>query len=540
MGVVSTEALTYCNYNLLRVFIHSCFRNKMLKPLKGKNLEVLDWGCLEYGEAFSRQRSLVDESISGFAPDRLVFVEHPPVVTIGRSGGKEDLRVSKELLHSRGVSFFRTDRGGMATFHGPGQMIAYPIVKLKEKDLHLYLKRVLNAVATLLRSYGLVPEFKKGEPGMWVNSSKIASVGIAVKKWVTYHGVALNVNTDLEAFDLIVPCGHSDEKMTSMKQELGLSLDIAEVQRHFVKAFARSFGYDKPYAIHQKLSKHPDWLIQKAPDIKAIESMEKALHKLKVATVCQSAHCPNLGECFALGTATFMILGTKCTRRCRFCAVDKDNPQEIDPKEPERVALAVQGLGLKYVVITSVTRDDLQDGGGSQFIKTIEHIRNISKPIRVEVLIPDFKGSLQALKQVCEARPDVLNHNIETVPRLYPFIRPGAEYRRSLGILEYAARQGLNVKSGLMLGLGETKKEIIQTLKDLKLVGCMYLTLGQYLAPSEKHFPVVRFVPPEEFDELAETARLIGFSGVAAGPLVRSSYRADQMFETGQGISKVA
>ncbi len=527
-------------HSLYSVFAPSCFRDKMLKPLKGKNLEVLDWGCLEYGEAFSRQRSLVDESILGFAPDRLVFVEHPPVVTIGRSGSPVDLKVSEETLRKRGISLYQSNRGGMATFHGPDQLVAYPIIKLKEKDLHLYLKRLLNAVATLLRSYGLVPEFKKGEPGIWVNSSKITSVGIAVRKWVTYHGVALNVNTDLEAFNMIVPCGHREEKMTSMERELGFSLNMTEVKKKFTEAFGKAFGYDNICNAPKGPFKHPDWLIHKAPDAGAIESMEKALQKLQLATVCQSAQCPNLGECFARGTATFMILGTKCTRRCRFCAVDKGFPKEVDKKEPERVARAVQLLGLKYTVITSVTRDDLPDGGGSQFIRTIEQIRMMCPGVGIEVLIPDFRGLLQPLKQVCEACPDVLNHNIETVPRLYSFIRPIAKYRRSLGVLEYAARQGLNVKSGLMLGLGETKKEIIQTLKDLKLAGCMYLTLGQYLAPSGNHFPVVRFVPPEEFEELAETARLIGFSGVAAGPLVRSSYRADQMFETGQGMSKVA
>jgi len=527
-------------HSLFRVFVPSYFRDKMLQNFKTENLEVLDWGCLEYGEAFLRQKALVRELISGYAPDRLVFVEHPPVVTIGRSGSREDLRVSKELLHSMGVSFFRTDRGGMATFHGPGQLVAYPIIKLIKKDLHLYLRTLLNTVATLLGEYGLVPEFKKGEPGVWVNSGKIASVGIAVRKWVTYHGVALNVNTDLKAFNMIVPCGHREEKMTSMEQELGFSLNMAEVKKKFTEAFGKAFAYVKIRNAQKKFSKHPDWLIHKAPDAGAIESMEKALQKLQLATVCQRALCPNLGECFARGTATFMILGTKCTRRCRFCAVDKGFPQEVDKKEPERLARAVQMLGLKYAVITSVTRDDLPDGGGSQFIQTIEQIRRLCPGVGIEILIPDFMGLLQPLKQVCEACPDVLNHNIETVPRLYPFIRPRSIYRRSLGVLEYAARQGLNVKSGLMLGLGETKKEIIQTLKDLKLAGCIYLTLGQYLAPSRNHFPVVRFVPPEEFEELAETARLIGFSCVAAGPLVRSSYRAGQMFETGQGISKVA
>jgi len=433
----------------------------MLKTLKGKNLELLDWGCLEYGEAFSKQRSLVDESISGFATDRLVFVEHPSVVTIGRSGSAVDLKVSEETLRKKGISLYQSNRGGMATFHGPGQLVAYPIIKLKEKDLHLYLKTLLNAVATLLREYGLISEFKKGEPGVWVNSGKIASVGIAVQKWVTYHGVALNVNTNLEAFKMIVPCGHQEEKMTSMEQELGFSFNLAEVKKKFTEAFRKAFGYDNICNEPKRSFKHPDWLIQKAPNAGAVESMEKTLQKLQLATVCQSAQCPNLGECFARGTATFMILGTKCTRRCRFCAVDKGTPQKIDTGEPEHVARAVQMLGLKYAVITSVTRDDLPDGGGSQFIRTIEQIRRLCPGVGIEILIPDFRGLLQPLEQVFDARPNVLNHNIETVPRLYPFVRPVAKYRRSLGVLEYASRQGLNVKSGLILGLGETKKEII-------------------------------------------------------------------------------
>jgi lipoic acid synthetase len=202
----------------------------------------------------------------------------------------------------------------------------------------------------------------------------------------------------------------------------------------------------------------------------------------------------------------------------------------VDPEESDRIARAAELLRLSYVVITSVTRDDLIDGGAAHFCRTIEHVRKRCRQAIVEVLIPDFRGSIPALQNVCDAQPDVLNHNVETVARLYPEVRPGANYRRSLGILEYAARQRVPVKSGLMLGLGETPNEITRTLIDLKRAGCRYLTLGQYLAPSKRHYPVTRFVAPEEFQEWAACARQMGFESVAAGPLVRSSYRADEMF----------
>lgn len=499
-----------------------------------RGLELLDWGLLEYGEAFLRQKTLVEERIGGSSGDRLVLVEHPPVVTIGRSGSLEDLHISKKALGQKGVALYHVDRGGMATFHGPGQLVAYPIMKLKMRDLHLYLRTLQRILASVLRIYGLNPEFRDGRPGVWVGSAKVASIGIAVRKWVTYHGVALNVSTDPQWFNWIVPCGHPNEKITSVEREVGYPLNMAEVKKHFIDAFTRSFGYATPPVVHQKSSKHPVWLIRPASDTSTIDRMEKRLRRWRLATVCESAHCPNLGECFARCTATFMISGTKCTRRCRFCAVDKGAPQEVDPGEPERVARAAQTLGLKYVVVTSVTRDDLPDGGAGQFTRTIEHIQKRCPDARVEVLVPDFKGSLAALRKVCEAPLDVFNHNIETVVRLYPRVRPQAHYRRSLCVLEYAARQGLHVKCGLMLGLGETEREVTELLTDLKRTGCRYLTIGQYLAPSKDHIPVARFVPPEEFERWAETAYSMGFRGVAAGPLVRSSYRAQEMFNWGK------
>jgi lipoic acid synthetase len=502
-----------------------------------KDLEVLDWGLLEYGEALVRQKALVEKRIAGSSPDCLVLVEHPQVVTIGRSGSSEDLHVSKEILDKKGVALHYVERGGMATFHGPGQLVAYPILRIKDKDVHFTLRTLQDSLARVLRNYGLNPDFKAGQPGLWLRSAKVASMGIAVRRWVTYHGAALNVNIDPRGFDLIVPCGHPHEKITSMKRELGYAVDMSEVKKVFIEAFCRLFGYKKETSEDRRASKHPVWLKRAAPAPFALNRMEEKLRRWELSTVCQSAHCPNLGECFGRGTATFMILGTRCTRNCRFCAVDKASPERVDREEPERVARLAQELGLRYVVVTSVTRDDLPDGGAGQFARTIEQIRKHSPHAKVEVLVPDFKGSLTALGRVCQARPDMFNHNIETVPSMYPRVRPQASYQRSLGILEYAATQGLRVKSGLMLGLGETREQVMKTLTDLKRKGCQYLTIGQYLRPSRDHLPVARFVPPGEFQDLAEKARSMGFKVVAAGPLVRSSYRAHEAFETEQDLS---
>jgi lipoic acid synthetase len=497
-----------------------------------RRLEVLDWGLLTYGEAFQRQLELVDARIAGDAPDRLVLVEHPPVVTIGRSGEAEDLRITEDALRAKGIELCRVDRGGRATYHGPGQLVIYPIIKLQSNDLHDYIQRLQRVVGAVIRTWGLNPVMQPGQPGMWIGSEKIASVGIAVRKWVTYHGVALNVNSDVDAFRWIRPCGHPYATITSLHRELGRPVDLNAVKTKIVKAFITHFGYPVGTAETATLSKHPRWLNRPAPDPSVIAHMEQRLAHLQVATVCQTAHCPNLGECFQKKTATFMILGTCCTRTCRFCAVDKGQPAGVDRKEPQRVAQAARKLGLRHIVMTSVTRDDLRDGGADQFVRTIQAVRERCPGAALEVLVPDFRGSLTAIQKVCDTRPEMLNHNIETVPRLYAAVRPGADYRRSLGLLEYAARQGLPVKSGLMLGLGETRYEVEAVLSDLRRTGCRYVTLGQYLAPSRRHVPVVQYVSPPEFKDWAATARAMGFSGVAAGPLVRSSYRADELLQT--------
>jgi lipoic acid synthetase len=273
----------------------------------------------------------------------------------------------------------------------------------------------------------------------------------------------------------------------------------------------------------------PNWLRAPAPVGQNYRELKALISDLKLHTVCESAACPNVGECWNRRTATFMILGNVCTRRCGFCAVQKGAPLAVDYDEPRRVAEAVAIMGLDYAVVTSVNRDDRKDGGAELFAQVLEAIRARVPGCKVEVLVPDFQGSHAAMQTVMNARPDVLNHNTETVPRLYRQVRLGARYERSLDMLQYAKElaPGTPVKSGLMLGLGELNEEVLQVMQDLRDHKVDILTLGQYLRPSPKHLPIVRYVPPAEFDELKRAGMKMGFAHVEAGPLVRSSYHAD-------------
>jgi lipoic acid synthetase len=280
---------------------------------------------------------------------------------------------------------------------------------------------------------------------------------------------------------------------------------------------------------HQK----PRWLKKRLPTGPQYEKVKELIGKDRLHTVCQEAKCPNMWECFSQQTATFLIMGSRCTRNCRFCSVAQGPAGPPDPAEPTRVAEAARQMGLSYVVITSVTRDDLADGGAVFFAKTIEAVHRQIPSAKVEVLIPDFQGNAHALQTVLNARPDVLNHNIETVPRLYSIVRPQARYRRSLQLLNRVQKYtpGLPTKSGLMLGLGESSEEIHSTLKDLIDAGCRILTIGQYLQPSKAHLPVRRFIPPAEFEKWKSSALEMGFSEVASGPFVRSSYHARELYQ---------
>jgi lipoic acid synthetase len=284
---------------------------------------------------------------------------------------------------------------------------------------------------------------------------------------------------------------------------------------------------------HKAHIRKPRWLRKRLPSGPDYENVRSLISRSHVHTVCQEAKCPNIWECFSQKSATFLIMGDRCTRNCRFCAIAQDPEGPPDPGEPVRVAEAAQKMGLKYVVITSVTRDDLPDGGAGFFAETVMEIRKRIPDALTEVLIPDFGGNRAALMKVVEIRPDVINHNLETVPRLYPLVRPQAIYERSLELLKRSRMHDstIPVKSGLMLGLGETHAEIEKTLWDLLDAGCRILTLGQYLQPTIDQLHVDRFIHPEEFDNWKETALEMGFSAVASGPFVRSSFHAKEIYE---------
>jgi len=277
----------------------------------------------------------------------------------------------------------------------------------------------------------------------------------------------------------------------------------------------------------------PSWLKQKISFNSRYLEIKRLLEHYGLNTVCQSALCPNISHCFGNGTATFLIMGKYCTRNCRFCAVDKGSPEALPAGEPENIAKMVQLLNLSYVVITSVTRDDLPDGGAEHFAQTITALKELESKLMIEVLIPDFGGSVESLKTVINASPDILNHNVETIPRLYPDIRPMADYKQSLKVLRNAKKidDGLITKSGIMVGLGETFKEILKIMEDLRSNGCEIVTIGQYLAPSKSHYPVVRYYTPEEFSELKKEVQKLGFRHVECAPLVRSSFHAEDQFK---------
>jgi lipoic acid synthetase len=375
------------------------------------------------------------------------------------------------------------------------------------------------------------------------------------------HGFALNVAPDMRYMrDYIVPCGIADKPVTSLVEE-GVDASLQQVAdvvaRHAaakwgggsverqdvawkhrpedLSAFSRGEG---PGAVVRRLaqvgiadgleisSRKPEWLRPKVVHGPEVISLKKTVRDLGLVTVCEEAGCPNLSDCWADGTATFMVLGERCTRACGFCLVDTRKPLPLDPDEPRRVADAVTKLGLEHAVITSVARDDLPDGGAAGFAATIAAVRAVSPTTRIEVLIPDCKGDPAALDALFAARPDVLNHNLETVARLHRAARPSAAYFRSLALLSRAADAGLLTKSGIILGMGETADEVRGAIADLRNIGVDVLTLGQYLRPSRQHLPVARWWTPEEFAELGAYAEGLGFGHVEAGPLVRSSYHA--------------
>jgi lipoic acid synthetase len=284
-----------------------------------------------------------------------------------------------------------------------------------------------------------------------------------------------------------------------------------------------------------EIQRRPHWLKARLPSGQQYTHLRSIIDTYKLHTVCEEARCPNMGECWNAGTATFMILGNVCTRSCTFCAVKTGRPTQLDNDEPRRVAETIKLMGIKHAVITSVNRDELEDGGARIFAETVRLSHELMPTLKIEVLIPDFQGDEEALNIVLDAKPDILNHNIETIPRLYPEVRPQAKYERSLQLLDRARRYGATTKSGVMVGLGEKFDEVVGVMKDLRNVDCDIITIGQYLQPTKDHHPILRYVPPEEFLRFREIGYSMGFRHVESGPLVRSSYHAEQQAESHVG-----
>lgn len=549
----------------------------------GRTLHARWLGRVPYQEALALQRALHD----GGRHDHLLLLEHPHVYTLGARADRRHVLVDPASV---GAELVSTDRGGDVTYHGPGQLVGYPVVSLAPKhgtdsglaDTVAYVRSVEQLLIDVLADLGVDAGRLREYPGVWVGAGtgaprKVAAIGVRLARGRTMHGFALNVTTDLGMFGHIVPCGIPDKAVTSLAAE-GVGVAMAEVVDLVVRHAAGRWGHDdverqdvawrsrpedlsafsrgegpgqpvRPAArprqgsgTGQRLtgrmaqaglteglsieSRKPDWLRAKVAHGPEVLSLRRTVRGLGLVTVCEDAGCPNLSECWASGTATFMINGERCTRACGFCLVDTRLPVALDPAEPERVAEAARRLGLRHVVVTAVARDDLDDGGASAFAATITAIREQVPGCAVEVLIPDCKGRPEALGAVFDARPDVLNHNLETVARLQRAVRPSAGYARSLAVLALAKQAGLTTKSGLIVGMGEADEELAGALADLAAVGCDIVTIGQYLRPTTNHLPVARWVGPAAFAMLARLGESLGIGHVEASPLTRSSYHA--------------
>jgi lipoyl synthase len=521
-------------------------------------LRVRWLGRVPYAEADDLQRALHQRA----ADDYLLLLEHPHVYTLGTRADPAHVLVPPAKV---GAELVRTDRGGDVTYHGPGQLVGYPIVTLPEwrdgrRDVVAYVRKLEAVLIAALRDLGVDAQRHDRLTGVWVGDAKVAAIGVKVARGRTRHGFALNVDPDLGMFDHIVPCGIPDKDVTSLAALLPSSPSMRRVVDAVDASFIDHFGHDPverqdvvwrespatrtppraPVRLLGRLAEagvhtdafddvtfhRPGWMKVRANLGADYRATKRIMRTLELHTVCEEAGCPNIYECWADRTATFMILGDRCTRACGFCLVDTRKPLALDPGEPERVADAVAKLGLAHAVVTSVARDDEPDGGAAIFAATIGAIRERTPATTVEVLIPDCKGAPDALATILDARPDVLNHNLETVARLQRAARPSAAYSRSLTLLARARSAGLVTKSGIICGMGETEAELRGAIADLRSVGVDILTLGQYLRPSAKHLPVVRWWHPDEFATLGAYADSLGFVHVEAGPLVRSSYHA--------------
>jgi lipoyl synthase len=556
-------------------------------------LRIRRLGRVGYDEAHTLQRALARQS----RDDYVMLLEHPHVYTLGVRADRRHILVDPVSV---GAALIQSDRGGDVTYHGPGQLVVYPVVAVPDEPgvgpvhVHRVEEMVIAALTDLDRDgvLGRVGRLE-GFPGVWVNVDglrprKVAAIGVrtvrnedGVRK--TLHGVAINVRCDLTMFSHIVPCGLTDMEVTSLNVE-GLTVTMDEVAEAIISRAIEIWGHgggvDRQdvvtgrvadigveaaaqdgsessgvppsrtvaVALGQKperplirrlrqagvepdqsvpiAQRKPSWLRLPVKMGQEYLGLGRTVHDLGLVTVCEEAGCPNIYECWSEGTATFMVNGSRCTRACGFCQVDTRHPLPLDLSEPDRVAQAVARMQLEHAVVTCVARDDLSDGGAGAIASTIAAVRKERPTTSVEVLISDCKGDAKSLDLVFDARPDVMNHNIETVARLQRAVRPSAGYARSLGVLARANEAGLMVKSGLMVGLGESESEVVSTMADLLAVGVSIVTIGQYLRPSMAHLPVARYWEPSEFDHLKRMGESMGLAHVESSPLTRSSYHA--------------
>ena len=529
-------------------------------------------GRLAYEEAWDLQKAFWEGRREGRSEsDYLLLVEHPHVYTVGRNGDGSNILASDADLAQLGAQRFDIDRGGDVTYHGPGQLVGYPILRLLDsKRIVPYVRSLEEVLIRTLAAFGVQSWRDPGFTGVWTDQGKVAAIGVRVARHVTMHGFALNVDPDLTYFGHMHPCGIVDGDVTSLTELIGRPVSIEEVIEQLIPQFVSVFGYHDseiqlgaftrgqgrhrtfevdemvtngtfspdrrsaiPVMVGGRLAgepQRPDWMKVKANLGEDYRDLKKLMRDLQLNTVCEEAGCPNIYECWASGTATLMILGDRCTRACSFCDVNTGKPTELDIFEPFRAAEAVEKMGLSHAVITSVNRDDLDDGGSGIFATTIHQIRERMPDCDVEVLIPDFKGSRTDLERVMAEKPAVLNHNTETVLRLQREIRTSASYGRSLALLARAKwiNPGATVKSGLIVGMGESREEILGALADLNAVGVDIVTIGQYLRPTARHRAIDRYVHPDEFAEYKAVGEAFGLVHVESGPLVRSSYHAKE------------
>jgi len=465
----------------------------------------------------------------------LLLGEHNPVITLGKATEPGDVKPDLGGAVG-GIPIRRVGRGGRATVHNPGQLVGYPVCNARElniKDDPVQLVRQIEEVIIrTLTSYGITGERRKDAPGVWVGPKKVAFIGIEWDAGQLMHGFSVNLNNDLDDFWKIVPCGFDPAVISSVQQILGHPVGVEEFAHRLEAIFGETFHVPLKSMSYSDLllltRTKPPWLAVSQFQSPAHQKTCKILDELQLDTVCESAVCPNRGECFSSHTATFLLLGNRCTRNCAFCAIPKGNPAPLDYDVIPRIAQAVQRMNLNYVVLTSVTRDDLPDGGASYFAEVVSQIRRARPGASVEVLIPDLQGKPTSLAIIAGAHPDVLNHNVETVPRLYPLIRPGASFARSLQVLQYFKDQDplITIKSGLMVGLGETRDELKDLFRELTKYGVQILTIGQYLRPNDHCAEIRKYYTPAEFEELRGLAEAEGIQRVYASPLVRSSYHA--------------